>query len=276
VAAVPTPTILAPAQPATPPVAIAPPAPHSTPTAPPAATASLGRRVALVIGNSAYAHVAALPNPRRDAEAIAGMLRRLGFAEVRTVMDANHGQLTSALKSFGDLAEGADWAMVYFAGHGIEMGGTPFLIPVDAKLQRDTHVRDEAVALERVLEKVASARQLRLVVLDACRNNPFSSRMTRTAGYTRSVDRGLSRVEPDGDVLVAYSAKHGTVAEDGTNTHSPFVTALLEQMPQPGVDIRIMFGRVRDTVRRATSNRQEPYLYGSVGGESHMFMPTAR
>lgn len=235
-----------------------------------------GRRVALVVGNGAYSHVSALPNPRRDAEAIAKLLRQVGFVEVRTLMDANHGQLTSALKSFGDLAEGADWAMVYFVGHGIELGGQAFIIPVDAKLERDSHVRDEAVALDRVLEKVATARQLRLVVLDACRNNPFTARMTRTAGYTRSVDRGLSRVEPDGDVLVAYSAKHGTVAEVGDGQNSPFVNALLEQMPHPGVDIRIMFGRVRDSVRKVTSGRQEPYLYGSVGGESHMFVPVAR
>src|SRR5262249_54419856 len=112
-----------------------------------------------------------------------------------------------------------------------------------------------------------AAKKLRLVILDACRNNPFVTRMARSGSSTRSIGRGLPALEPEGDVLVAYATKHGTTAVDGEGDNSPFALALAENIPVPNVDVRVMFGRVRDTVRKATKNQQEPYTYGSVGGD---------
>jgi uncharacterized caspase-like protein len=142
---------------------------------------------------------------------------------------------------------------------------------VDARLQRDTHVSDETVPLTRVLEKVESAHKLRLVILDACRNNPFVTRMIRSAGLTRSIGRGLSAIEPEGGVLVAYAAKHGTEAEDGAGANRPFAEAMLASLEEPGLEIGFLFRKVRDQVLTATSKRQEPFLYGSLPSESLYF-----
>jgi uncharacterized caspase-like protein len=244
------------------------PKPVATPLAAP-----LGRRVALVIGNAAYGDVARLANPRTDAAAIAKMLRGLGFAEVREAYDLGLLGMIETLKAFGDKTAGADWAVVYFAGHGLEMGGVNYLVPVDAKLRRDTHVADEAITLDRVLDKVAPARQLRLVILDACRTNPFVPRMERVGGGARAIGRGLARTEPDGHVMVFYAAKHGTIAEDGAGSNSALALALTEHLATPALDVRLMLGRVRDSVKKATGGRQEPFLYGSLGGTEHYFNP---
>lgn len=224
-------------------------------------------RVALVIGNSAYTHVAGLGNPTNDAKGVAAALRRLGFTSVVELIDATRDQMGTAIKEFGDVSEGVEWAIVYFAGHGIEINGTSYLIPVDAALKRDTHVDDEAIPLSRVMAKVDAASRIGLVILDACRNNPFASRMTRSGGATRSIGNGLAPVEPDGNVLVAYAAKHGTVAEDGTTQHSPFTEALLEYVEQPGLEINFLFRKVRDSVRKRTDRRQDPFVYGSLGSD---------
>ena len=157
----------------------------------------------------------------------------------------------------------------------MEMNGAAYLLPVDAKLEKDTHVNDETIALDRVLEKVEGARRLKLVILDACRNNPFLARMARSANSTRSVGKGLPALEPEGDVLVAYATKHGTTALDGDGENSPYAKALVEHIPAPNVDIRVLFGRVRDTVRKTTRNQQEPYTYGSIGGDLHFLAALA-
>jgi len=175
------------------------------------------------------------------------------------------------LRAFARDAERADWAVVYFAGHGIEIGGVNYLIPVDARLETDRDAQFEAVALEQVLGAVEGAKKLRLVVLDACRDNPFAQRMKRTVA-SRSIGRGLARVEPEGGTLVAYAAKHGEIALDGEGTNSPFVTALLKHMPTPGVEINKLFRLVRDDVMTATGRRQEPFIYGSLPAEDFFFV----
>jgi tetratricopeptide (TPR) repeat protein len=225
------------------------------------------RRVALVIGNSHYAHAGALANPENDARATAAILRRLGFAEVIEGYDLSREMMGKALKAFGDHAEGAEWAVVFFAGHGLEMNGITYLIPTDAELKRDTHVNDETVSLTQLQAKVDAATKLGLVILDSCRNNPFSERMVRTGGAIRSMGRGLANVEPEGNVLVAYAAKHGTTAEDGVGEHSPFTQALLAHIEEPGLEINFLFRKVRDEVRTKTQRRQEPFLYGSLSSE---------
>jgi uncharacterized caspase-like protein len=233
----------------------------------------LGRRVALVLANSNYADVERLSNPTHDGRAVAASLRRLGFAEVIERYDLGLTEMVSALRDFGDQALDSDWALVYFAGHGLEMNGVPYLIPTDAKLLRDSHVADEALPLERVLDKVAPARRLRLVVLDACRNNPFAARMIRSVSG-RSIGRGLARIEPDAGTLVAYASKHGTIALDGSGVFSPFAEAFLHHLEEPGLELQYLFRKVRDRVLQKTGRAQEPFLYGSLSSESFYFKPT--
>lgn len=228
-------------------------------------------RVALVIGNGAYTSVPALPNPGSDARAVADALRAAGFRTVHLDNDLGAGAMRERLNAFSVESSKADWAVVYYAGHGIEVSGTNYLIPVDAKLKTDRSVQFEAVPLESVLASVESARKLRLVILDACRDNPFLRDMAKTVA-SRSVGRGLARIEPESSAtLVAYAAKAGQVASDGVagQANSPFATALIRNMGKPGVEIRKFFGLVRDDVMAATGNGQEPFVYGSLGGDDY-------
>ena len=231
------------------------------------------KRIALVIGNSAYEHTQQLPNPRNDALAIAKSLRRIGFDNVTLKLDLGYFAMRRAVQEFGRESKGADVALVFFAGHGLEVDGENYLVPTDAKLASDDDLEFEAVKLNTVLRRVRSASKLRLVILDACRNNPLGAKMRLSQGVTRSVSRGFSRIEPTGDVLVAYAAKHGTVAEDGDGTNSPYTTALLKHLETPGLEINFLFREVRDSVRNATGYRQDPFIYGSLGREAVYLVP---
>jgi uncharacterized caspase-like protein len=231
------------------------------------------KRVALVLGNSAYQNAARLPNPINDATAVAATLKSAGFDVVDSRQDLKVADMRRALREFADQARDADVAVIYYAGHGIEIGGTNYLIPTDATLERDTDVYDEAFSLDRVLLAIEPARQLRLVIVDACRDNPFADTMKRTAG-TRSVSRGLARIEPTtSNTLVAFAAKAGLVALDGNSQNSPYTASLVRHIATPGLDLRRAFGFVRDEVLKATGNRQEPYVYGSLGGEDVALVP---
>jgi hypothetical protein len=265
---------------ASPQVSPAPPNPTlaAVPTTPPAIApvAGTGRRVALVIGNSAYQSVPLLPNPQRDSEFVAGALRRIGFQTVTVANNVTRDKLIDALRLFGRQAEDADWAVVYFAGHGIQIGGTNYLLPIDAKLESDRDVEWEAVSLPQVMNAVDGARKLRLVILDACRDNPFANQMRRSVA-TRSVGRGLARVEPDVGTLVVYSAKEGEVAlDDDGGANSPFAAAFVREMATPGIEIRRLFDLVRDDVMEATRRRQQPFTYGSVSGRENFFFVGAQ
>jgi uncharacterized caspase-like protein len=233
------------------------------------------KRVALVIGNSAYQNAPQLSNPARDAAAISDMLRKADFDVVESVRDANNQDMRRTLREFSDKSQNADVAVVYFAGHGIEVDGQNYLIPTDAVLQRDRDVYDEAISLERILQTVEPAKMLRLVILDACRDNPFAKSMKRVSAL-RSLNRGLIAVEPmKANTLIAYAAKGGSTAEDGAGEHSPFASALLKHLPTPGLDLRQAFGLVRDDVMKATDNKQEPFVYGSLGGATVALVQTA-
>jgi hypothetical protein len=239
---------------------------------PPAVATQPEKRIALVIGNSTYQSAPALPNARRDAEAIASALRRVGFQTVTLQNDLSKEKLGDALRAFARQAEQADWALIYYAGHGIEMGGTNYLIPVDARLETDRDVQFEALPLDQLLSSVEGARKLRIILLDACRENPFARQMRRTVA-SRTIGRGLARIEPDGGTLVAYAAKHGEVALDGEGENSPFVTALVRHIATPGIEINKLFRLVRDDVLTATGRKQEPFVYGSLPGEDFYFNP---
>ena len=157
-------------------------------------------------------------------------------------------------------------AVVFYAGHGIEVDKRNFLVPVDARLESDQDVEFEAVSLDLALRAAGRASGLGLVILDACRNNPFLASMQRS-GATRAIGRGLVRVEPEGQTLVAYAAKEGTTADDGKGRNSPYTTALLRYLEEPGLEILQMFREVRDTVLEATGNRQQPFVSGSLSSE---------
>jgi len=232
-----------------------------------------GKRVALIIGNSAYQNVPPLANPINDGAIMAATLKGAGFDVVDSRHDLSAVEARRALRDFSDAARDADIAVVYYAGHGMEVDGANYLIPVDAKLERDTDVYDEALSLDRVLVAVEPAKQLRLVILDACRDNPFAKQMKRTVA-SRAIGRGLAQIEPTSpNMLIAYSAKAGSTALDGDTKNSPFTIALAKHLATPGLDIRRAFGFVRDDVLKATSNRQEPFVYGSLGGDDVPLVP---
>lgn len=239
-------------------------------------SAQAERRVALVIGNSDYRSVARLANPLRDAEAVASTFKNAGFDVVEARRDLTMNEMRRTVREFSDKARDADMAVVYYAGHGVEVDGVNYLIPTDAVLERDTDVFDETLPLDRILIAIQPARQLRLVILDACRDNPFDRSMKRTLG-SRSVGRGLSKVEPTSpNTLVAFAAKAGSTAADGDGTNSPFTTALIQHLTKPGLDLRKAFGFVRDDVLKATSNKQEPFVYGSLGGADVSLVPASQ
>ncbi len=231
-----------------------------------AGVAEAAKRVALLIGNEKYEATSQLNNPANDVELMKQSFEDAGFDTVTTVHDVDRGSMVKALRDFEDTATGADVAIIYYSGHGMEMNGENFLLPVDVSLKTDKDVEDEAIPLDRVQRSLEGATRLKLVILDACRNNPFEQSMTRSIS-TRAVSRGLARVEPESaDLLVAFASKAGTVAMDGEGKNSPFATALSKYLTEPGVDVRIALGKVRDEVVSATNREQEPFVYGSLGG----------
>lgn len=230
-----------------------------------AVTAQADKRVALVIGNSAYQNAPTLPNPARDARAMAAMFQNAGY-DVTTAYDMGNLDLKRAIRRFEDAASDSDIAVVYFAGHGIEIHGINYVIPVDARLASDRDAEDEAVTLDRLAQSLEGAKRLRLVILDACRDNPFARKMQQRTAF-RGVTPGLAMVEPTSiNTLIAYAAKAGAAADDGDSDHSPFTAALLNNLFVPGLDVRLALGRARDEVLGKTRNQQEPFVYGSLGG----------
>ncbi len=222
-------------------------------------------RVALVIGNTEYKAVTPLQNAGNDAEGVAAALREIGF-EVDVKLDLTNGQLSDAFRQFHRKSTGAKIAIVYYAGHGIEIEKSNYLIPVDAVLERTADVYFEAVPMENAMLAVEGASELSLVILDACRNNPFAANI-RQSGGTRSVGRGLALVEPTGNSLVAYAAKGGTTAFDGDGENSPYAEALMEALREPDVELSLLFRKVRDRVLETTNGEQEPFVYGSLSAK---------
>jgi len=199
-----------------------------------------------------------------------------GGSQPRVIVNANNQQLKRALRKFASDVDQADVAVIYYAGHGLEISGVNYLIPVDAKLASDSDAEDEAVRLDRVISSADGASRLRVIILDACRNNPFPSLMRRIKA-NRPVSSGLGKTEPTStDTLIAYAAKAGSVADDGDGQDSPFTSAILKSLTIPGLDIRLAFGRVKDEVMRVTGSRQEPFVYGSLGGSNFPLVPAPK
>lgn len=236
------------------------------------AAAAPARRVALVIGQSAYVGAGELPNGRNDARLVASALLSAGFDQVDLRIDLDRKGLDAALSRFARTARGADTAVIYFAGHGVESGGRNWLIPIDARLESEARLKDQAVALDLALAALKPAVRLRVLVLDACRNNPFrrgARSGDRPTAAQRLVIRGLGAVESP-DTLIFYAAKAGSTALDGDGDNSPFALALAARIPTPGVEVRRLFGQVRDDVLLATGGEQEPFSYGAAPARAYL------
>mgnify|MGYP001799565437 CR=1 FL=1 len=223
-------------------------------------TSSLAERVALVIGNSEYERVQRLSNPVNDAKDVGASLERIGF-EVTTLLNANRSELNQSLSTFARKARGSEMAIVYFAGHGMEIDNSNYLLPVDADIRDPLDVAFEGIEMSQFLRVVEGAETLKLVLLDACRDNPF---LVMASGGTRSLRRGLARIEPPGGVLVGYAARGGTVAYDGEGRNSPYASALIQNLETPGLEIGKLFRLIRDRVFTETEGKQEPFTYGSL------------
>jgi hypothetical protein len=230
-------------------------------------------RIALLIGNQNYRYASALANPINDAQLLANTLRDAGFKSVTIKADLTREQTIQALREFARAADSADWAMVYYSGHGMEFNGENYIIPVDAQLKVDRDIAFETVDADKVLSSIQGAKRLRLVILDACRDNPFASQMKRTmATKSAGVGTGLARMEPEAGTLIVYAAKHGEYALDGTGPNSPFVQALTRRIQEkPAQEIRRLFDLVRDDVVESTRRQQQPFTYGSLSGREDFY-----
>ena len=215
-------------------------------------------KVALVIGNASYKNSTPLANPVNDARAVAEKLTSIGF-EVALYEDLSGQAFRVALGAFSEKALNADLAIVFYAGHAIEMQGKNYLIPIDAEMKSEATAQFETITLDQMLQAVRSAKQLGMVMLDACRNNPFATTMVRSNG-TRGDSRGLASVSVEGEtgLVVSFAAEAGNTADDGDGSHSPYTSALLEVLDQPGLEVGRMFRSVRAKVKTATNGKQVP------------------
>ena len=232
----------------------------------PCATAWAGapRRVALVIANSAYEHAGTLPNAPRDAQLIVRALANAGFEEIDAPADLNLKAFNDALRRFKNAAHGADIALIYYAGHGVESAGVNWMLPTDAALQYESDLPYEAVKLEFLLDATQGAT-LRMVLLDACRENPWANKWTSP---THTVHQGLAGEAGADDVMVVYAAAPGQLAEDGpTGADSPFASAAARRLQEPGLEIHRLAGAIRDDVLKASRGLQRPFEMGSISGD---------
>ncbi|MBN8632093.1 MAG: caspase family protein [Rhodobacterales bacterium] len=227
-------------------------------------------RIALVFGMAAYQNVTPLRNTVNDASALATTLEGIGF-QVDVRMDATKEEALAALDKFAFDAETADIALIYYAGHGVSVQGTTFLIPVDAKVREARDIVTASVTMDQMLSAVDGARKMSIVILDSCRNNPFPDvidlRDPEVAKGLTTGSGGLAAPSPERGTLVAYAARDGEVALDGEGANSPFNTALRDNFVKPNLEISLLFRQVRDEVLAATGNQQEPTTYGSLPGE---------
>src|SRR3954467_14156242 len=232
--------------------------------------AKADRRVAFVVGNGAYKAVAQLPNPPIDAKAMASTLRNVGF-EVIEGSNLSRDQMREKLLDFGRKAQGSDIAVFYYAGHGIAVGGTNYLLPVDADIKSEMDVKlGAAINIDLTLDQTMGDAKVKLVFLDACRDNPFAAKI-KSNSATRSVNvqTGLAEMKSGEGTLIAFATGPGQTALDGTEGgNSPFTRALLANVTQPGVEIQQAMTKVRAQVNEETNKGQLPWghtnLIGSV------------
>ena len=224
-------------------------------------------RVALVIGNAAYEHTTPLRNPENDARDMARALAELDFAVIDG-LNLDKDAFATKLKEFSRAARGADVTLLFYAGHGLQVEGENYLVPVDAKLEEEVDLRLEAFELTAFMRQMRSPTNL--VFLDACRDNPLAGTLARSMGLSRSVGstRGLARVEKASGTFIAYATEPGDVADDGAGRNSPFTSALLAHIATPALSVNDMYTAVTKAVKDSTNGRQEPWFEASL---DHVF-----
>jgi uncharacterized caspase-like protein len=227
------------------------------------------KRVALVIGNGAYVNAVQLPNPRNDAEDVAAALKREGFETIVGV-DLDQAKMQDAAIDFARAARGADVAVFYYSGHAMQFAGVNYLMPVDAKLTDEADLRRLA-RVDDILADLQQAKNLRILVLDACRDNPFADQLKRSIGLSRgaSASRGLARIDTPEGMIVAFSTQRDRTADDGTGRNSPYTTAFLKHIEEQD-EIGRVFRRISTDVYEATEHRQLPELSLSMIGEYYL------
>jgi Caspase domain len=232
------------------------------------------RRIALVVGNSAYQNVTRLDNPRNDATLMAETLSGLGFTLIggRAQLDLDKAALDTDVQNFGRQIQGADVALFYYAGHGVQLNGSNYLVPVGANPTREADVDFQMVNINLVLRQMQdSGTRLNMVILDACRNNPFGARGLRSA------NGGLAQMRAPEGTLISYATQPGSVAQDGSDGHSPYTKALATTIKQAGLDIFQTFNQVGLAVKRETGGSQQPWVSSSpIDGSFYFVVPEAR
>ena len=239
--------------------------------------ASAEKRVALVVGNSAYVNAPALANPRNDASDIAAALEHLDF-KVVLGLDLDKAGFDKTLRDFSKELEDADTGLLFYAGHGLQVGGQNYLIPVDSSLSRERDLDFEAVRLDFVLKQMELDRdgKTNIVFLDACRDNPLAKNLARTMG-TRStnVGAGLAEVRTGVGTFIAYSTQPGNVARDGTGRNSPFTSALAKHVAEPGQSLTSVMINVRKDVLTTTGGKQVPWDHSALTGDFYFNLAAA-
>lgn len=241
-------------------VAPAQPSIQTPPPAPQVASVTLGKRLALVIGNGNYHNIGKLDNPANDARLVAAALKELGFDLVGggPQLNLDKSRLDSIVQEFSTTLQGADVGLFYYAGHAVEVRGQNYLVPVSADPAREADVDFQMLNAGVVLRQMeASGTRLNLVMLDACRNNPFAGRGLRSGGA------GLAQMQAPEGTLISYATQPGAVAQDGLDGNSPYTKVLAEVIKTPGLDIFQTFNRVGLQVKRATGGAQQPWLSSS-------------
>jgi formylglycine-generating enzyme required for sulfatase activity len=217
--------------------------------------------VALVIGNGAYRDAARLTNPINDAQDIAAALTRLDF-DVTLKTELSIASFSQAVTDFAIKARGADVALFYFSGHGLQLNAVNYLMPVDAKLENELDVKLQTISAQDIIELMERSARMNLVFLDACRDNPIAERLyanLHASGKSAGASKGLARIaDRGGETLIVYAAEAGKVALDGTTRNSPFAAAVLKHMPSPALEVEVMLKRVTADVLKATANKQQP------------------
>ena len=237
--------------------------------------ASDERRIALVVGNAAYDHTAKLRNPRNDAEDLSAKLQALGF-ELFGGTDLDRRSLVEALITFGRAAETADVALFFYAGHGIQVNGRNYLVPVDAQVEFEAEIDISLVSLDGVMQQMERGSRTNIVFLDACRDNPFKDQLMRSMGNrsATALSQGLGRVQTGSGSFIAFATQPDAVAADGTGRNSPFTSALLRHIDRPGQSISDMMISVRNEVMAETGGKQVPWDSSSLTGR-FAFAPAA-
>ena len=235
--------------------------------------AAAEKRIALVVGNAAYRNITRLDNPSNDARLMADTLSSLGFTLIggRAQLDLDKSALDTAVQNFGRQIQGADVALFFYAGHGVQVSGSNYLVPVSANPTREADVDFQMVDVNLVLRQMqGSGTRLNMVILDACRNNPFGARGLRTA------DGGLAQMRAPEGTLISYATQPGSVAQDGSDGHSPYSKALAATIRLAGLDIFQTFNQVGLAVKRQTGGSQQPWVSSSpIDGTFYFVAPLA-